>query len=207
MTGQEFQREPASGRDTTSLSLLRRVKADDADAWRRLVDLYGPLIYYWCRRSGLTPSDTADVVQDVFRAVAAHIGRFRRDRPGDTFRGWLRTITRNKIRDHVRVQSREVRAPGGTDAHARLEELPEPAPDSDSVEPDDARAVADLLQRALDQIRCEFSEPTWRAFTLATLQERTSRDVAAELGMTANAVRKAKARVLRRLREQLGEMP
>ena len=56
-------------------------------------------MYHWCRRCALTPEDTADVFQEVFRAVALHIADFRRDREGDTFRGWLRTITRNKVAD------------------------------------------------------------------------------------------------------------
>jgi len=36
-----------------------------------------------------------DVAQEVFRVAAASIEKFRRERPGDSFRGWLRGITRN----------------------------------------------------------------------------------------------------------------
>src|SRR5437016_9503517 len=86
----------------TSPSLLLRVQADDQAAWTRLVDLYAPLVYHWCRRAQLGPEDTADIFQETFRSVAKNIHDFRRDRAGDTFRGWLRTITQNKIRDHFR---------------------------------------------------------------------------------------------------------
>ena len=48
---------------------------------------------------GLREDDAADVFQEVFQSVAAHLSAFRRDRSGDTFRGWLRTITRNKVND------------------------------------------------------------------------------------------------------------
>src|SRR4051794_38956050 len=85
----------ASGPDATSPSLLLRVQGNQAAAWERLVELYAPLVYHWCRRARLGEEDTADVFQEVFRAVARTIGAFRRDRAGDTFRGWLRTITRN----------------------------------------------------------------------------------------------------------------
>ena len=99
---------------STSTSLLDRVKAGEAEAWERLADLYGPLVYGWCRQSGLQAEDAADVGQEVFGAVLARVERFRRDRPGDSFRGWLWTITRNKIRDHFRRRSGKAQAQGGT---------------------------------------------------------------------------------------------
>ena len=49
----------------------------------------------------------------------------------------------------------------------------------------------------------EFEEKTWRACWELTVNERTSADVASELGMTANACFLAKARELRRLRTLL----
>src|SRR3954452_3152176 len=103
-----------------SPSLLLRVQANQAGAWERLVELYAPLVYHWCRRSQLGPEDTSDVFQEVFRAVAQHIREFRRDRPSDSFRGWLRIITQNKIRDHFRRVEHQPKAAGGTDAHVRI---------------------------------------------------------------------------------------
>src|SRR4051812_19850568 len=93
---------PTPASELTSASLLDRIRADDPEAWRRFVQLYSPLVYSWCRRAGLNTEDTADLTQEVFRSVAGHVGSFRRDRPGDTFRGWLWTITRNKLRDFFR---------------------------------------------------------------------------------------------------------
>jgi len=104
---------------STSPSLLARAQANQATAWEQLVDLYAPLVYHWCRRAGLGAEDTADVFQEVFRAVARHLPNFRRERAGDTFRGWLRTIARNKIHDHYRRTWGKAQAAGGTDAVAR----------------------------------------------------------------------------------------
>src|SRR5690349_2186455 len=87
---------------STSSGLLERAQAHDERAWARLVDLYGPLVYHWCRRAGLRAEDSADLVQEVFRSVYSGLGGFRKDRPQDTFRGWLWTISRNKLRDHAR---------------------------------------------------------------------------------------------------------
>jgi DNA-directed RNA polymerase specialized sigma24 family protein len=78
---------------------LGRARAGQQEAWQRLVDLYGPVVYRWCRGWGLGQEDAADVVQEVFVAVSSHIKEFHRDRPEDTFGGWLRTIAHNKVRD------------------------------------------------------------------------------------------------------------
>ena len=51
---------------TTSISLLERLKLPAAqESWKRFVDLYTPLLFYWARRLGLQEADAADLVQDV----------------------------------------------------------------------------------------------------------------------------------------------
>ena len=195
---------PLSGRrEATSSSLIAGLQGCDPQAWRRLVDLYGPLVYYWCRRSGLAAADAPDVAQEVFRSVAGAIAVFHNDQPGGTFRGWLRRITENKVRDHARAQARRAEAVGGSAAQEFLAQVPD---DVASTETDDGPAVRGLLRRALDQIRGDFNEQTWQAFSEGVLHGRASAEVAAELCITANAVRKAKARVLKRLREELGDL-
>jgi RNA polymerase sigma-70 factor (ECF subfamily) len=194
----------SSSLGATSPSLLLRVQASQAGAWERLVDLYAPLVYHWCRRARLSAEDAADVFQEVFRAVARHIGGFRRDRAGDSFRGWLRTITRNKIRDHFRRHEQEPQGRGGTDAQLSLQAVPNPVlPEEDASEID---LVHRQLHRVLEEIRGEFEERTWQAFWQVQMEERDTDAVGAALGMTAAAVRKAKFRVLRRLRQELGDL-
>src|SRR5262249_2957763 len=63
-------------------SLLVKLKAHEQVAWERLVDLYGPVVYSWCRRGGLRAEDASDVGQEVFQAIARGIENFHRDRPG-----------------------------------------------------------------------------------------------------------------------------
>jgi RNA polymerase sigma-70 factor (ECF subfamily) len=180
------------------------VQADEPDAWERLVHLYAPLVLSWCRRSGLQEQDSADVFQDVFEAVVRHVGTFRKERPGDTFRGWLRRITQNKLRDHFRRRRREPGGVGGSVARERL------APLSDSPAPEDAGPSEDeergLFARGLALIRADFEERTWAAFWRTAVEGRAAKDVAAELSMTPGAVRVAKSRVLHRLREELGDL-
>jgi RNA polymerase sigma-70 factor (ECF subfamily) len=196
--------EPPPPSSATSPSLLERARADDAAAWDRLVALYAPLVLHWCRRHELQEQDAADVFQEVFQAVATHLGRFRKEQAGDTFRGWLRTITRNKVHDHFRRLGREPGGVGGTDAQRRLAQLPAAAPEEDSA--DDEQAERDLLHRGLELIRAEFEEKTWQAFWRTAVDSQSAADVAAELGMSPGAVRVAKCRVLQRLREELGDL-
>ncbi len=192
---------PSTG---TSRSLLERVKADDAAAWERLVALYAPLVLGWCRGGGLREQDVADVFQEVFQAVAAHVAGFRKEREGDTFRGWLRAITRNKVRDHFRRQGREPEGVGGSEALGHLAELPAPrAADEDSACGE--QEERSLFRRGLELIRQEFAEHTWQAFWQTAVEGRPAAEVAAELSMSPGAVRVAKSRVLQRLREELGD--
>src|SRR5262245_43896916 len=102
------------------------MKAREDAAWRRFVHLYVPLIYRWCRKAGLQESDAEDVGQEVFRAVDRAIERYRHDRESDTFRGWLRTITQNKLRDFGRRIERERPGDGGSDALKRLLQMVDP---------------------------------------------------------------------------------
>lgn len=190
---------------STDSSLLVRVKAHDLAAWHELVRLYGPLVYEWCRRKGLQDADAADVGQEVFRAVAGGIERFRRDRPGDIFRGWLWGITRNKLRDHWRRKSTKADAEGGTEARRRLEQLSDPLP-SDDAEPTTPNDIQELLERALSLVENDFEPKTWRAFWGVSIDGRIPADVAGELGMTVGSVYVAKSRVLSRLRAELSDL-
>ncbi len=187
--------------NSISSGLLTGVRAHDAAAWRRLSQLFSPDVYGWARTAGLQPSDASDVLQEVFRSVAAKIGEFHRNGPGDSFRGWLWTITRNKIRDHFRSPTAFDRGVGGTDAWRRMESIPESA-DSDESALTIVPSKGRLSHRALELIRSEFEEQTWRAFWMVVVEGIPAVEVAADLGTTAGAVRQAKYRVLRRLRQE-----
>ena len=194
-------RRPRSSR-VTSISLLAKAQANDQDAWRRLVHLYRPLVVYWLGRGGVRDADADDVAQDVFQAAVGGLAGFHRDRPGDTFRGWLRGITRNLVLLHYRKAGRHAKAAGGSDAFLRLHEIPSPVDDTE----DPPEELGNLYRRALELVRSEFEEKTWRAFWYTVVESRSPVDVAPELGVSAAAVRQSKSRVLRRLKEVVGDL-
>jgi RNA polymerase sigma-70 factor (ECF subfamily) len=192
------------GSSATSRSLLARVQGDEGQAWERLVNLYAPLVLRWCRSRGLQHQDIADVMQEVFRAVVTHIAAFRKDRAGDTFRGWLRRITQNKLHDHFRSQGREAGAVGGSSAQEQLAQFPASEPSENELAADE-EGECNLFARALNLVRHDFEQQTWTAFWQTAVEGRSVQDVAADLAMSPGAVRVAKCRVLRRLREELGD--
>ena len=189
---------------STSRSLLARLHANDPVAWDRLVALYAPLVWSWCRKLHLARQDMADVMQEVFKAVAGHYQSFQKDRPGGTFRGWLRTITKNKVLDHFRRLQREPSGAGGTDAQFRWSQVPET--DTDDSEADGNESEHPLFHRALALIQTEFEERSWQAFWRVVVDGRSPQDVAEELAMSPVAVRIAKCRILQRLRQELGDL-
>ncbi len=196
------------GRDSTSTSrsLLERLHTNDPQAWERLVTLYAPLVWHWCRKMNLPAQEIADVFQEVFQSVTSHLHSFHRDRPGDTFRGWLRTITTNKVHDHFRLRQREPRAAGGTGARVWWSRVADASASGDEVD-GNHEAEQQLFQQALALIQEEFEEKTWRAFWRVVVDGRSPQEVAEELGTSAGAVRVAKCRVLQRLRHELGDLP
>ncbi len=190
----------------TSSTFLDRLKAGQGEAWRCLDRLYSPLVYAWCRRWGLSPQDAEDLTQEVFGAVVAHIASFRHDRPEDTFRGWLRTIAANKLKDFYRKRAGQASGQGGTDAQQRLAQVPDPLADDSG--PDQQSADESFVaRRALAAVRAEFEEPTWRAFWATAVEGKAAKDVAARLGLNVASVYQAKSRVLKRLRAELSECP
>lgn len=186
---------------STSLSLLVRVRDRNEEAWNRLYYLYAPLVEHWCRQWKLAGADADDLRQEIFQSVAAAVGTFRRDRPGDTFRGWLWVIARRKFLDSCRRRGRQPEAQGGSDANLRLQQIPEIEDTEDAPE-----QVKQLHRRALELIRGQFEEPTWQAFWRCAVEEQAPADVGRDMNMSPAAVRKAKSRVLRRLKDEMGEL-
>jgi RNA polymerase sigma-70 factor, ECF subfamily len=193
----------------TSTSLLQGLKAQQSEAWVCFVRLYGPLLYTWCRKRGLSAEDARDIVQEVCRAVHRHIGDFHHATPG-SFRAWLWTITRNRIVDLRK--KRHTPAVGGSDHQQAMQQFPfQPDASADEeAEPTDENDRLALVHRALDLIRAEFEPRTWQAFWRSAVEEHDTRHIADDLKITPATVRQAKSRILRRLRTilaDLGEEP
>src|SRR5437879_6910034 len=118
----------------TRLSLLVRLRdAQDEWAWSQFVEIYAPLVYGFARKHGLQDADAADLTQDVLRNVSVAAKKLEYDPRRGSFRGWLFTVVRNRLRDFWAGQGRQCPGSGDTDAQKRLQELPAPEEDEEAV--------------------------------------------------------------------------
>jgi RNA polymerase sigma-70 factor (ECF subfamily) len=189
----------------TRASLLVRIRdARDETAWSQFVEIYAPLVYGFARKHGLQDADAADVAQEVLRAVARAVKKLEYDPARGSFRGWLFTVVRNKLRTHLSRAQRQERGSGDTAIQELLKETPA-REDNQSVlwEQEYQRH---LFAWAADRVRGTFQESTWQAFWLTAVEGKSGKEVARGLGMTAAAVYLAKGRVMSRLRQELQQI-
>src|SRR5258708_4612504 len=110
----------------TSVSLLDRLAAQPNDAdWQKLHALYAPLLQVWLRRAGVPDTDADDLVQEVMLVVFREMSGFERRGVG-AFRGWLRTILANRVRDYFRGRQHRPTATGDSAFQEKLAELESP---------------------------------------------------------------------------------
>lgn len=179
---------------TTPPSLLDRLRqSPQQESWERFVDLYTPLFFAWTRRLGLSGHDAADLVQDLFTVLVQKLPQFEYDQ-GKSFRAWLKTILMNRWRNGRR---RALANPVQGDA--ALETVGE----EDVPEFEESEYRNHVVRRCLELMQAEFQTVTWKACWEFVVHDRPAAEVAAELGISVNAVYLAKSRVLRRLREEL----
>jgi RNA polymerase sigma factor (sigma-70 family) len=192
---------PVDDSPLTRASLLVRIRdGNNHVAWREFLELYGPVVYGFARKRGLQDADAADLMQDVMRSVSSAIGRLDYDRRQGTFRGWLFTITRNKIYNFLSARRIRPRASGDSTTNLLLDEHPDSSGDSDQWETEYQRRLAAM---AMDQIKGEFQQSTWRAFWLTAVEGVAAPEAAKQVGLSPGAVYVAKSRVLARLKEEV----
>jgi len=140
-------------------------------------------------------------MQEVLRSVASAAASLEYDPRRGSFRGWLYTVTRNKIFNFLQARRRVVLGSGDTGAHQRLEELPEREIElAGDWDREYERRVAAL---AMQRVEKEFKPATWRAFWMTGVEGKSAREAGDTLRMSPGAVYVAKSRVLARLREEV----
>ena len=144
------------------------------------------------------------MLQETFRAVANSLDRFRKEKPQDTFRGWLHGVTSHKVRDYWRKRAKTPDAFGASDSTGLFEAIPDVTDESSGSAP--KNELAWLVQNAALQLKETVVESTWQSFWRTVVDGENPSDVAADLGISVNAVYRAKSRLLKRLREELGDL-
>ena len=186
--------------NTTSESLLFRLQDSpdgdiDQNAWEKFVQLYTPLMFHWARKVGLQQSDAADLVQDVLSIVFRRLPGFQYDAAG-SFRGWLRTVTLNKFREKKRKRVTDV----SIASNSVLEQIASLKSAESTWDLDYGRM---LLQQTMEQMEPDFHPGTWQALRAVMAEGMTVDQAAETTGVSIWTIYSAKARLMKRLREEL----
>ncbi len=185
----------------TSKSLLTKARdCSDQPAWRRLTELYEPLIERWARPHVAQRADAEDLVQEVMTTLVRELPKFDHNQRPGAFRAWLRTITVHRLRAYWEKRDTRPTTMGGADLRDALAQLTDPtsALSRSWDEEHDRHVIKSLLK----SIQLEFQPATWRAFERQVQDGQTAGQVAVDLNLSVNAVLIAKSRVLKRLREK-----
>jgi RNA polymerase sigma-70 factor (ECF subfamily) len=186
---------------TTSESLLLRLRIapDDQEAWARFADRYGTLITRWCRKQGLRGPDLADVSQDVMARLVSALRRFSYD-PSGRFRGRLRAVVMNALRDHIAPwrgpgrgsgDSRVVEFLAGQEARKELDKRLEESFD------------LEMMERAMAAVSARVAPHNWRAFIRTALEGRGVAETAEELGIHEGMVYVARCKIRKMLKREV----
>ena len=186
---------PAAPPESISLDLVRRIQTGDSAAWNELFARYhDPLLL--AARLRLGPGLRRFLTsEDIFQSVALEafrsLSEFESRGPG-SLEAYLRTLVVNKIRDRVDTFTAEKRGGGAPDVpldEALSATLAARGPayyDGERYE---------RLERALNALPSEQRE----LIVLRKLENLSSQEVAARLGLSDDAARKGFSRALARL--------
>src|SRR5262249_26860595 len=133
----------------TRASLLVRLKdPQDPDAWQQFLEIYAPAVYAFARKRGLQDADAADLMQEVMRSVSSAAARLDYDPSRGSFRGWLYTITRNKLFNFLDTRRQRVQGAGGSGVQDQLDGHAAPAAESGEWDREaDRRLAAWAMER------------------------------------------------------------
>jgi RNA polymerase sigma-70 factor (ECF subfamily) len=186
----------ASTDTPTRFSIIAGVQDRNPDRWREFYFIYKPMLMGYFRKRGLSEGDAGDLVQDVFLKLLKRIQTYDRDRT--RFRTWLFTVAHNALIDRLRRDQSQRKAQDGWVKNA----LANPSGDEEEhrreFEKDHHRQI---LRFAFEKVKRRSSERVWNCFELSVIQGRPGGEVAAELGMTANAVYVNSWRVLKAVKD------
>jgi len=184
----------------TPLSLLQRLSTQPVDSdWRKLVEVYQPLIQRWLLGYGINETEAEDVSQEVFQTLLHEMRNFEHNGHKGAFRRWIKLIIMNRLKGFWRAQKTQSLA-SGADAELILSLMEDPT--SDPNVNWDREHDSHVANRLLKLVEPQFTVSTWQAFYKQVMECTNAREVALQLGISVNAALIAKSRVMKALREE-----
>jgi RNA polymerase sigma-70 factor (ECF subfamily) len=187
--------------DSTDVTLLMRLRTEPTNtkAWNDFVCRYRPLICKYALSFPLQPADAEDVAQNVLLKLVAKMREFHYDAT-QSFRAWLRTVTRNVLID-FHAERQRAPASGGDDRVLQL--LANLEAREALVQQLEEEFDRELFDIALRHVRPRVPASQWEAFSLTALQGRTGAEAAAQLSMLVATVYTAKSKVQKLVFEEV----
>lgn len=171
--------------ESDSIRIEEAFVRGDEQALRDVYLKHGKLVYTFCRRT-LDEARAKDVTQEVF--ISAWRSRARYNPAKGSLVGWLVAITRNRIIDNIRAESRHLEHRAGND--------PIDLPIDSGIE-----AIGDRLMIA-DALR-SLPERARQVMELRFYADLTHRQIAERMSMPLGTVKSDIRRSLLRIRRRL----
>jgi RNA polymerase sigma-70 factor (ECF subfamily) len=184
---------PVPDEDGHLVALMLRVRADDENAFRELVEATEDRVYGTIAKMLGGTEGAEDLAQRVYLRIWQARGRYE---PSAKFTTWLFSITRRLVLNERRGRSRR----GAVFYDPAPEENVREAVASDSPA---AEASAGELARAIDAALAALPEDQRTAMILRRYEEMPYEEIAAVLRSTVPAVKSLLFRARNTLREKL----
>ncbi len=187
----------------TDHSLISRVKnLGDGASWAEFLQIYQPVVFRMAKRRGLQEADADDVVQQVFISISRSIDRWEAAEGAPPFRAWLTTVARNAVTKALTRRPHDL-ATGSTS----VAELLNAQPDASELTAEmNSEARREIVLRAAEQIRPEYSAEIWDVFWKTSINGEPIAQVAASTGRSTGAIYVARHRIISRLKEKVSEV-
>ena len=188
---------------TTRNTLLVKLAGAEFDSvWHEFSRQYEPLIYRFGRKRGLQHADAIELTQQVMLGVMQSAEKWSQEEPPEHFRGWLKRVASNQLINMVTREAKH-RGQGGSDQHSlKLTADTTYSPEQQAEKLWQTEQQRSILRTAANNIRQEFTSDSWAAFERTLLGGETVESLANELGKSAGAIYAARARIMRRLKQE-----
>jgi len=199
----------------TRWTLIGRLKNwDDHEGWRDFFDTYWKLIFGVARKSGLTPDEAQEVVQETVISVCKTIKQFKADAAHGSFKSWLLRLTRWRILDQVRKRPDAVLAREHHPGQKEGEEASE-TPTEERISDPAGNALdaiwenewqRNLISVALEKLERQTNTSHYQIFLLHVIKQHSAEEVSSMVGVEKDQVYLVKHRLLPLFQAAIGEL-
>lgn len=187
---------PARGLEKSDAELVKSCRRGDESAWNALVDRYQRLIFAVPRRAGLSESQSADILQEVFLTLFEKLDEIEQP---EKIRSWLVTTAKFKTWGLVRSEKGFYSPESEEEMALEMANLPDNSPLAVDklVELEEQHLIRTALQ--------ELEEKCRKILLMIYLTEPSASyaEVASAIGVGATSISPLRTRCLKKLEKVL----